>query len=77
MEGTVPVLADAQAVDMDQQCLNKAMETTTFFSPESSQICPVSSDAAMEGEKLREEEDEEELSVHKGTISISSVYSQG
>uniref|UniRef100_A0A1J3EBG0 Transcription factor BIM1 n=1 Tax=Noccaea caerulescens TaxID=107243 RepID=A0A1J3EBG0_NOCCA len=86
IEGTVPVLADAQAVDMDQQCLNKAMETTTFpmlgqknnlFSPESSQICLVSSDAAIEGENLREEEDEEDLSVHKGTISISSVYSQG
>ncbi|CAA7023484.1 unnamed protein product [Microthlaspi erraticum] len=77
-EGAVPVLAD---VDMDQQCLNRAIETITLsnriFSTESSQLCPVSSDAAMESEKLREEEDKEELSVHKGTISISSVYSQG
>ncbi|CAH2044115.1 unnamed protein product, partial [Thlaspi arvense] len=87
-EGTVPVLADAVPVDMDhQQCLNRAMETTPFtvlgqrncfFSPESSQLCPVSSsDPAMDGEKLREEDEQEELSVHRGTISISSVYSQG
>lgn len=85
-EGTVPVLEDAQAVDMDQQCLNRAIETTpfpvldqrnAFFSP-ASQLCPVSSDAALESEKLsEEEEEEEELSFNKGTISISSVYSQG
>ncbi|CAH8304014.1 unnamed protein product [Eruca vesicaria subsp. sativa] len=87
-EGTVPVLAEAQAVTMDhQQCLNRTMDTTSFpvlglrnsfFSPELSQLCPVSSSdaAAMECENLREEE-VEDLSIHKGTISISSVYSQG
>ncbi|CAF1921268.1 unnamed protein product [Brassica napus] len=88
-EGTVPVLAEAQAVDMEHQhYLKRATDTTSFpvlgqrnsfFSPELSQLCPVSSSdvAAMECENLREEEEVEELSIHKGTISISSVYSQG
>nr|AAV25873.1 Putative bHLH family protein [Brassica oleracea] len=54
-------------------------QRNSFFSPELSQLCPVSSSdvAAMECENLREEEEVEELSIHKGTISISSVYSQG
>lgn len=89
-EGAVPVLAEAQAVDMEhQQCLKRAMDTTnsfpvlgqrnSFFSPESPQLCPISSPdvAAMDCENLREEKEVEELSIHKGTISISSVYSQG
>ncbi|KAG2301220.1 hypothetical protein Bca4012_059409 [Brassica carinata] len=88
-EGTVPVLTEAQAVDMEhQQGLKRPMDSTSFpvlvqrnsfFSPESSQLCPVSSSdvAAMECENLREDEEIEELSIHKGTISISSVYSQG
>ncbi|KAF2560783.1 hypothetical protein F2Q70_00018804 [Brassica cretica] len=88
-EGTVPVLAEAQAVDMEhQQYLKRAMDTTSFpvlgqrnsfFSPELSQLCPVSTSdvAAMECENLREEEEVEELSIHNGTINISSVYSQG
>ncbi|KAF8082329.1 hypothetical protein N665_0832s0003 [Sinapis alba] len=88
-EGTVPVLAEAQAFDMEhQQCPKRTMDTTSFpmlgqrnsfFSPESSQLCPVSSSdvAAMECENLREEEEVDELSILKGTISISSVYSQG
>ncbi|CAN8252052.1 unnamed protein product [Cochlearia groenlandica] len=68
-EETVRFLADGQEVNpMDQQFLNRAIETSSQIS----QLCP-----ALESEKLREEVEEEELSVHKGTISISSVYSQG
>ncbi|KAJ0238130.1 Myc-type [Hirschfeldia incana] len=75
-EGTVPVLAEAQAAVMEHPVLGKR---NSFFPPDSSQLCPVSSSdvASIECENLREEEEVEELSIHKGTISISSVYSQG
>ncbi|CAH8355092.1 unnamed protein product [Eruca vesicaria subsp. sativa] len=59
---------------------NLSMILLNHLSPQSSQPCPSASDAdaaTMECENLSEVEEEEELSVNRDTISISSVYFQG